>query len=216
MGERDFQNNLLDQYLELNTSQEPDLLRKLRLQTEKEFDQHHMISGHVQGRFLSLMSKLLKPEHILEIGTFTGYATLCLAEGLREDCKITTIDIKADLKSFYQPYFDQSGYASQIQPHIGDAIKYLEKSKETYDLVFLDANKKQYIDYFELLVPRLRRGGVILADNTLWKGKVLEEIESKDKMTQALFDFNQHIVRDKRVDVILLPLRDGISLIRKK
>lgn len=216
MGERDFQNEWLDQYLELNSSPEPALLKKLRTQTIEEFSQHHMISGHVQGRFLSIMSKILKPEHILEIGTFTGYATLCLAEGLRKDCKITTIDINSDLQNFYQPYFTESGYDHQIESLIGDAIQFLEKTEETFDLVFLDANKKQYIDYFELLVPRLNPGGVILADNTLWKGKVLEEIAPKDKMTKALFDFNQHVAQDSRVDVILLPLRDGISLIRKK
>lgn len=216
MGERDFQNEWLDQYLELNSSPEPALLKKLRTQTIEEFSQHHMISGHVQGRFLSIMSKILKPKHILEIGTFTGYATLCLAEGLRKDCKITTIDINSDLQNFYQPYFTESGYDHQIENLIGDAVQYLEKTEETFDLVFLDANKKQYIDYFELLVPRLNPGGVILADNTLWKGKVLEEIAPKDKMTKALFDFNQHVAQDSRVDVILLPLRDGISLIRKK
>jgi len=216
MGDKDFQNEMLDRYLELNSSPEPDLLRKLRINTMNEFSQHHMISGHVQGRFLSTMSKILQPAHILEIGTFTGYATLCLAEGLIEDGKITTIDINPDLQDFYQPYFNVSGFNAQINSLIANAITFLEKSKDTYDLIFLDANKKQYIDYFELLVPRMKPGGVILADNTLWKGKVMQAIDAKDKMTQALFDFNQHITQDTRVEVVLIPLRDGISLIRKK
>lgn len=216
MGEKDFQNEFLDRYLELNSSPEPALLQELRNRTSEEFSQHHMISGHVQGRFLSIISKLIQAEHILEIGTFTGYATLCLAEGLDQNGKITTLDINADLQDFYLPFFSKSGFAPQINAVIRDAIEYLEETNEMYDLVFLDANKKQYIDYFELLVPKLKSNAVILADNTLWKGKVLEEIDYKDKMTKALFDFNQYVVNDERVDVILLPLRDGISLIRKK
>lgn len=216
MGEKDFQNEDLDHYLALNSSPEPELLQKLRQRTSEEFEKHHMISGHVQGRFLSIMSKLKQPQHILEIGTFTGYATLCLAEGLKSDGKITTLDINADLKNFYLPYFSASGFAPQIDAVIQDAVEYLKETNDIYDLVFLDANKKQYIEYFELLIPKLKSNAIILADNTLWKGKVLENPEEHDKMTKALHDFNEYVAQDERVEVILLPLRDGISLIRKK
>ena len=216
MGKNDFQDNQLDSYLEKTATAEPKLLEELRLATIQKMSHHTMISGHVQGRYLSLISKMLQPNHILEIGTFTGYATLCLAEGLVENGKITTLDIDESLQEFYHPFFNKSSLKHKIQPKIGDAVEYLKTTDETYDLVFLDANKRAYIDYFELVVPKLNVGGVILADNTLWKGKVLEEINAKDKMTQALFDFNAHVAKDERVEVVLLPLRDGISLIRKK
>lgn len=216
MGNRDFQDSELDAYLESVSSAETGLLKELRLETEEKFSDWHMLSGHVQGRYLSLISKMLNPGHILEIGTFTGYGTLCLAEGLSENGKITTLDIDASLQEFYLPYFDRSGFREKIEPVIEDAVEYLKKSNDRYDLVFLDANKKKYTEYFELLVPKMNRGGVLLADNTLWKGKVLETIHKDDKMTQALFDFNAHVANDERVEVVLLPLRDGISLIRKK
>lgn len=216
MGKRDFQNEKLDAYLEQNSSNEPQFLSELNQATQAKFNNHHMLSGHVQGRFLSLISKMLRPKHILEIGTFTGYATLCLAEGLPENGKITTIDVDASLQDFYLPFFEKSSFKHQITPIIADAVSYLQRKHEEYDLIFLDANKRKYIDYFELLVPKMRKGSVILADNVLWKGKVLDEIDTKDKMTQALFDFNVHVAKDERVEVVVLPLRDGISLIRKK
>lgn len=216
MGNRDFQDDILDRYLEKNTSPEPALLKELRLKTEEELSNHHMISGFVQGRYLSLISKILRPQHILEIGTYTGYATLCLAEGLVENGHITTIDNNDKMKDFYFPFFENSRFKNKIKPVIADAITYLENSAEEYDLVFLDANKRQYLDYFELILPKIPSGGVILADNTLWKGKVLQEIDPKDKQTRAIDEFNRHLAEDERVESVLLPLRDGITLIRKK
>lgn len=216
MGKADIQNSLLDDYLAINSSVEPTLLKELHLATQEKFYNHHMVSGHVQGRYLSLISKMLNPKHILEIGTFTGYATLCLAEGLGKEGKITTIDINADLQEFYQPFFERSEHSTQIKTVIEDAVAYLENTNESYDLIFLDANKRKYIKYFDLLIPKMKSGSVILADNVLWKGKVLDKIDPKDKMTQALFDFNTYVANDSRVEVVVLPLRDGISLIRKK
>lgn len=216
MGDRDFQDARLDKYLEDNIHPESSLLKELSEKTRQEFVTYHMISGHVQGRFLSLISKMLKPKHILEIGTYTGYATLCLAEGLPDDGKITTIDRNPQLKDFYTPFFERSPYKNKINAVISDAYEYLENSNDTYDLVFLDALKKKYKDYYELLLTKMPSGGVILADNVLWKGKVLEEIEQSDKMTQAIFEFNAYVAKDERVELVLLPLRDGISLIRKK
>lgn len=216
MGQRDYQDEKLDLYLEQNTSIEPQLLSELNKATREKFAHHHMLSGHVQGRLLSMIAQILQPNHILEIGTFTGYATLCLAEGLPPNGKITTIDVDASLEDFYLPFFEKSLFKHQITHVIADAISYLERSHEHYDLIFLDANKTKYIAYFELLVPKMKTGSVIIADNVLWKGKVMEEIAQDDKMTKALHNFNQHVAKDERVEVVLLPLRDGISLIRKK
>lgn len=216
MGNRDFQNEKLDNYLEKVSSPEPQLLKELNEETREKLDNHHMLSGHVQGRLLSLISKILQPKHILEIGTYTGYATLCLAEGLGEKGKITTLDNNPEMQVFYLPYFEKSGYKDKIKAVIADAVPYLEETNEQFDFIFLDANKQKYKAYFELLVPLMPSGGVILADNTLWKGKVLENIDAKDKMTKALDDFNRHVANDERVETVLLPLRDGISLIRKK
>lgn len=217
MGDRDFQDERLDVYLEDNVSPESDLLKRLSKATHNNFVTYHMMSGHIQGRFLSMMAKLMQPKHILEIGTYTGYATLCLAEGLPRDGKITTIDRNPALRDFYTPFFKESAYYDKINAVIADAYDYLVQSDEMYDLVFLDALKKKYKAYYELLLPKMPSGGIILADNVLWKGKVLEkEVEVSDKMTPAIVEFNAYIAKDNRVDVVLLPLRDGISIIRKK
>ncbi|MXV39324.1 methyltransferase [Flavobacteriaceae bacterium Ap0902] len=216
MGDRDFQDHRLDQYLGENTTAEPALLKELAEKTKAEFVTYHMISGHIQGRFLSIISKMMHPNHILEVGTYTGYATICLAEGLAHDGKITTIDRNPALKDFYTPFFERSGYHDKINAVISDAYEYIEQSDEVYDLVFMDALKKRYIDYFELILPKMPSGGIILADNVLWKGKVLEEYEISDKMTPAIMEFNRYVAHDDRVEVVLLPLRDGISVIRKK
>ncbi|MDO5656028.1 MAG: O-methyltransferase [Flavobacteriaceae bacterium] len=216
MGNRDFQDEKLDSYLESVCEKEPALLKELRLKTIENFEAHHMVSGHVQGRFLSLISKILQPRHILEIGTFTGYASLCLAEGLSADGKLTTLEIDEKMAEFYSDYFQKSKFNHQIFPVVEDAISYLQRTDETYDLVFLDANKKKYMTYFDLLVPKMTTGGMILADNTLWKGEVLENRNQQSSLGQAISDFNNHVAKDERVEVVLLPLRDGISLIRKK
>lgn len=205
----------MDYYLELHTSTEPELLRKLREETLKDAPHSHMISGIQQGRFLSVISKMLSPKRILELGTFTGYATLCLAEGLSPNGKITTLDINEALSYLPQKYFAESNYTKQIEFLLEDARSYLSTSTEIFDLVFIDANKGAYVDYFNLVKPRLKSGSIVLFDNVLWYGKVLEE-NPKSKMTKTIINLNNIITKDDDFDSFILPLRDGISMLRKK
>ena len=205
----------MDQYLERHTSQESDLLIRLREETYKNAPQSHMISGIQQGRFLSVISKMLSPNRILELGTFTGYATLCMAEGLAKDGKITTLDINEELAYLPQKYFAESEFSEQIEFKLQDAREYLEDSNEIFDLVFIDANKSAYVDYFHLIKPRLKSGSVVLFDNVLWYGKVLEE-NPKSKMTKKIKELNDIASDDTDFDSFVLPLRDGIHFLRKK
>ncbi len=205
----------MDQYLERHTSQESDLLIRLREETYKNAPQSHMISGIQQGRFLSVISKMLSPNRILELGTFTGYATLCMAEGLAKDGKITTLDINEDLAYLAQKYFAESEFSEQIEFRLQDAREYLKNSDEIFDLVFIDANKSAYVDYFHLVKPRLKSGSVVLFDNVLWYGKVLEE-NPKSKMTKKIKELNDIASDDTDFDSFVLPLRDGIHFLRKK
>lgn len=205
----------MDQYLERHTSQESDLLIRLREDTYKNAPQSHMISGIQQGRFLSVISKMLSPNRILELGTFTGYATLCMAEGLAKDGKITTLDINEDLAYLAQKYFAESEFSEQIEFRLQDAREYLKNSDEIFDLVFIDANKSAYVDYFHLVKPRLKSGSVVLFDNVLWYGKVLEE-NPKSKMTKKIKELNEIASADEDFDSFILPLRDGIHFLRKK
>ena len=205
----------MDQYLERHTSQESDLLIRLREETYKNAPQSHMISGIQQGRFLSVISKMLSPNRILELGTFTGYATLCMAEGLAKDGKITTLDINEDLAYLAQKYFAESEFSEQIEFRLQDAREYLKNSDEIFDLVFIDANKSAYVDYFHLVKPRLKSGSVVLFDNVLWYGKVLEE-NPKSKMTKKIKELNEIASADEDFDGFILPLRDGIHFLRKK
>lgn len=205
----------MDQYLERHTSQESDLLIRLREDTYKNAPQSHMISGIQQGRFLSVISKMLSPNRILELGTFTGYATLCMAEGLAKDGKITTLDINEELAYLPQKYFAESEFSEQIEFRLQDAREYLKNSDEIFDLVFIDANKSAYVDYFHLVKPRLKSGSVVLFDNVLWYGKVLEE-NPKSKMTKKIKELNDIASDDTDFDSFVLPLRDGIHFLRKK
>ena len=205
----------MDQYLERHTSQESDLLIRLREDTYKNAPQSHMISGIQQGRFLSVISKMLSPNRILELGTFTGYATLCMAEGLAKDGKITTLDINEKLAYLPQKYFAESEFSEQIEFRLQDAREYLKNSDEIFDLVFIDANKSAYVDYFHLVKPRLKSGSVVLFDNVLWYGKVLEE-NPKSKMTKKIKELNEIASADEDFDGFILPLRDGIHFLRKK
>ena len=205
----------MDQYLERHTSKESDLLVRLREETYKNTPQSHMISGIQQGRFLSVISKILSPDRILELGTFTGYATLCMAEGLAKDGKITTLDINEELAYLPQKYFAESEFSEQIEFKLQDAREYLENSNEIFDLVFIDANKSAYVDYFHLIKPRLKSGSVVLFDNVLWYGKVLEE-NPKSKMTKKIKELNDIATADADFDSFILPLRDGIHFLRKK
>lgn len=207
----------LEKYLETHTTSVNQLLVQLRRETYQKTTQPHMLSGDYQGQFLSLISKLIQPKMILEIGTFTGYSALCLAEGLQKNGRIITIDRNEELMYLPKKYFAQSSFRNQIEIKIGNALDVLDELKdEIYDLVFIDADKSNYINYFEKIINQVRKGGVILVDNVLWYGKVLEETRSNDKDTKVLKEFNDRISKDKRVEVVILPVRDGISLIRKR
>ena len=205
----------MDDYLEKYCSQEPEILARLREETYRVTEQPHMISGKQQGRFLAIVSKLLSPKNILEIGTFTGYATLCLAEGLAENGKITTLDINEELSYLPKKYFAESDFAEKINFCLQDGREFLQNTDEMYDLVFIDGNKAAYVDYHNLIKLRLRSGGVVLFDNVLWYGKVLEE-NPKSKMTKKIKELNEIVSKDDDFENLILPLRDGINLIRKK
>ena len=204
----------LENYAAQHTEDEPLLLQELNKRTHLNVLQPRMISGHFQGRFLSLLSKMVLPHTILEIGTYTGYATLCLAEGLHPEGVLHTIDIKEELTDLQREFFDRSGYGSQIVQHLGKAADIIPSLNTTFDLVFIDADKQNYAHYFDLVIEKMNRGGIILSDNVLWSGKVVEEVKHNDKHTQALMAYNQKINDDPRVETVLLPIRDGITLSR--
>ncbi|QBO57425.1 O-methyltransferase [Chryseobacterium salivictor] len=205
----------MDRYLENHTSAEPDILKRLRKETFQKTTQPHMISGYLQGRFLALLSKMLQPKNILEIGTFTGYATLCLAEGLSKEGKITTLDINEELAYLPRKYFNESEFADQIDFQLKDAKVFLEETEEIFDFVFIDADKENYVEYFNLIKPKIKSGAVILFDNVLWYGKVLEE-HPKQKSTQIIKELNDMVSKEENFENVILPLRDGLHLIRKK
>ena len=204
----------LENYAAQHTEDEPLLLQELNKRTHLNVLQPRMISGHFQGRFLSLLSKMVQPRTILEIGTYTGYATLCLAEGLHPEGVLHTIDIKEELTDLQREFFDRSGYGSQIVQHLGKAADIIPSLDTTFDLVFIDADKQNYAHYFDLVIEKMNRGAIILSDNVLWSGKVVEEVKHNDKHTQALMAYNQKIKDDPRVETVLLPIRDGITLSR--
>ncbi|WP_332034032.1 O-methyltransferase [Kaistella sp.] len=204
----------MDRYLENHASTEPEILKRLRKETFQKTTQPHMISGYQQGRLLSILSKMLKPEKILEIGTFTGYATLCLAEGLAKEGKITTLDVNEDLAYLPQKYFNESEYSAQIDFRIQDAKDFLKETEEVFDLVFIDADKENYAEYFRLIKPKVKSGSVIMFDNVLWYGKVLEE-NPKQESTKKIKELNDSVAQDTDFENLILPLRDGVNLIRK-
>jgi O-methyltransferase len=205
----------MDDYLEKYCSQEPEILARLREETYRVTEQPHMISGKQQGRLLSIISKILSPKNILELGTFTGYATLCLAEGLMAEGKIITLDINEELSPLPRRYFAESKYSHQIEFRLEDAVDFLKNTEAVFDLVFIDANKGRYVEYFHLIKPRLKSGSVVLFDNVLWYGKVLEE-NLKSKMTKKIKELNEIISKDEDFENVILPLRDGINILRKK
>lgn len=204
----------LELYAEKNSEQEPELLARLNKETHQKVLQPRMLSGHFQGRVLSMLSKIIHPTAILEIGTFTGYATLCLAEGLAPNGVLHTIDIKEELVDFQRKYFDISPWGKQIHQHLGEAVAIIPKLDTRFDLVFIDADKENYLNYFNLIVPMMNPGGIILSDNVLWSGKVLEAVDPKDKSTVSLLEYNTVINNDPRVATVLLPIRDGLTVSR--
>ena len=213
----EFLSEALQSYCEKHSSDEPEILRKLNRHTHAQVLQPRMLSGHLQGRFLSMISKLVKPTYILEIGTYTGYSALCLAEGLVPNGKLFTLDVNPELEDLVNQYIEEAGYKNRIQMIIGDAYQLIRTLPHSFDLVFIDADKSSYSKYFDLLIDKLNTGGIILADNVLWSGKIIDEKSlSKDKDTQSIDAFNKKVQADPRVEVVLLPIRDGITLIRKK
>lgn len=203
------------EYAELHTSSEPELLAELRRETWLKIVNPRMLSGAYQGRLIALLSKLVRPLNILEIGTFTGYATLCLAEGLRENGKIITIDCNEELVDIQKKYISKSKYAPQIDTLLGDALTLISELDIRFDLVFIDADKQNYSTYFDLVIDKLNIGGIILTDNVLWNGKVIENKILSDVDTLSIVQYNKKVQTDIRVETILIPIRDGISITRK-
>ncbi len=210
----DFIDLEIEQYARDFSDAESELLKELNRKTHSQILQARMLSGHLQGRFLSFLSKVHRPKLILEIGTFTGYSALCLAEGLIVNGKIITIDVNEELEDFTRSFFNRSPYAHQIDYRIADAKDEILKISESLDLVFIDADKRNYALYFDLIIDKMNPGGLILLDNVLWSGKILDE-KARDKSTQFIRDFNQKCLLDPRVEKVLLPLRDGLYLLRK-
>ena len=206
----------LEHYIENHSEDEPELLHQLNRETHQKILQPRMLSGHYQGRVLSMISKLVNPKFILEIGTYTGYSAICLAEGLQKDGELHTIDINEELADFQRKYFDQSDYGTQIHQHVGNALEIIPNLDRTFDLVFIDADKENYGNYFHLIIDKLKTGGIILSDNVLWSGKVIEPLNDKDISTKAIFEYNELLKNDERVETIILPIRDGLTISRKK
>ena len=211
----DIVNNKIEDYIRKNSSKEPEILKDLNKETYLKVLNPRMLSGHIQGRFLSIITKLIKPKKILEIGTYTGYSAICMAEGLIENGIIHTIDINEELISIQNKYFAKSKCNNSIIQHVGDARNIIKNINEKFDLVFLDADKENYIEYYELVIEKVKKGGLIIADNVLWTGKVVEPEKDDDQLTQYLIDFNKMINEDDRVENIILPLRDGLNVILK-
>ena len=210
----DFISKKLIEYISENSSKEPKILAKLNEETYQKVLQPRMLSGHIQGRFLSMISKIKSPSCILEIGTYTGYGTLCLAEGLSNGGKIFTIDRNEELLKIQNKYFEMSGKRDKIIQLTGNAKDILENLDETYDIVFIDADKENYIEYFNLVSERLNNNGIIISDNVLWSGKVLNSPSKNDEETNILIEFNKTLNEDERFETIILPLRDGLSISR--
>lgn len=203
----------LQAYLEQHMDAEPELLSHINRETHLKVPMPRMLSGHYQGRLLSMLSRLQSPKRILEIGTYTGYATICLAEGLAEGGIIHTIDINEELEDRVRGYFKNSGFEDRINYHIGNALDIIPNLDETFDLIFIDADKKNNGNYYDLVFDKVRKGGIILVDNVLWSGKVL--LEKSDKDTAQIQDFNEKVTNDKRAEKLILPVRDGLFMIRK-
>lgn len=206
----------IDDYVVRHSEEEPALLKALTRETYQKVLQPRMLSGHYQGRILSVLSKLIRPKTILELGTFTGYSALCLAEGLDKNGVLHTIDINEELVDFQKRYFDKSDYGAQIVQHLGSALDIIPTIETTFDLVFMDADKPNYINYFHQIIDKLNPGGVILSDNVLWSGKVIEPLDPSDISTKIVLEYNRLLKEDSRLETVLLPIRDGLTISIKK
>ena len=204
----------LEDYIEQHSQDEPALLAALNKETYQKILLPRMLSGHFQGRVLSMLSKLIRPKNILEIGTYTGYSALCLCEGMQENGILHTIDIKEELVDFQRKYFDKSPWGNQIVQHLGEAVTIIPNLDIQFDLVFIDADKENYLNYFEMIIPKMNKGGIILSDNVLWSGKVVEPLQPNDISTKILLEYNELLKNDSRIETVLLPIRDGLTVSR--
>jgi predicted O-methyltransferase YrrM len=206
----------IDNYVTNHSQQEPKILQELSKETWQKVLNPRMLSGAFQGRVLSMLTKIIQPKTILEIGTYTGYSTLCFAEGLGESGKIFTIDKNEELETLQNKYFQKSGYRNQIEQFVGNALDIIPTINQKFDLVFIDADKSNYSNYFHLIIDKMNVGGIILSDNVLWSGKVVEKLDPKDKDTKALLAYNKLLNIDTRIETVLLPIRDGLTISRVK
>lgn len=209
-----FLSDELEDYIEQHSENEPTLLAQLNKETFQKVLLPRMLSGRFQGRVLSMLSKLIRPLNILEIGTYTGYSALCLCEGMQEGGQLHTIDIKEELVDFQRKYFDRSPWGAQIVQHLGEALEIIPTIEIKFDLVFIDADKENYINYYEMILPKMNKGGIILSDNVLWSGKILDEVHPNDVSTKVLLEYNLLLKNDPRVETVLLPIRDGLTVSR--
>ena len=206
----------IDNYVVNHSQQEPEILQELSKETWQKVLNPRMLSGAFQGRVLSMISKLIRPTSILEIGTYTGYSALCLAEGMSSEGKIITIDKNEELETLQNKYFEKSGYRNQIEQRVGNAVNIIPKIDRKFDLVFIDADKSNYINYFHLIIDKMNSGGIILSDNVLWSGKIVEALDPKDTDTTVLLAYNKLLNSDDRIETVLLPIRDGLTISRVK
>jgi len=211
----DFLSSEIENYSLSHTSEENDLLKDLNRQTHVQVLQPRMLSGHLQGRILSMFSCMIRPSRVLEIGTYTGYSALCIAEGISENGKIITIDSNKELEPFTRTYFSKSKFNDQIEFIVGNALSVIPQLEETWDMVFIDADKENYLNYYESVLKNVRKGGFIIADNVLWSGKVTQEISPNDNETSGIVEFNKKVNKDSRVENVLVPVRDGLMVLRK-
>tara|TARA_R110002096_G_scaffold276109_1_gene469872 strand:+ start:80177 stop:80821 length:645 start_codon:yes stop_codon:yes gene_type:complete len=203
------------EYAENHSQKESQVLSDLNRSTRAKVLQPRMLSGHLQGRVLSMFSKMIKPQRILEIGTYTGYSAICLAEGLSPEGKLISLDVNEEIEDFAKSYFEKSGFADSIEMIVGDALKIIPQLNEKWDLVFIDADKENYLNYLKLLLDNVNIGGYIIADNVLWSGKVVQEIKEDDEETKALVEFNSWVQENEKLENVLLPIRDGLMVCRK-
>jgi len=204
----------IDNYVVNHSQQEPQLLKELSKETWQKVLNPRMLSGAFQGRVLSMISKLINPKTILEIGTYTGYSALCLAEGMQKNGILHTIDKNEELEELQYKYFEKSQFSNQIKQYVGNAIEIIPSIETKFDLVFIDADKSNYVNYFNLIINKMNSGGVILSDNVLWSGKVVEALNPKDIDTKVLLEYNKLLNTDKRIETVLLPIRDGLTVSR--
>lgn len=212
----EFISSELDEYVCAHTEQEPELLYELNRETNMKVLRPRMLSGHYQGRVLSMLSHMIRPNRILEIGTYTGYSALCLAEGLEPEGTLITIDKNEELETLVRKYVDASPYQNQIDLRVGDAMELVPQLDGEFDLIFIDADKENYLNYYHMVIDKVRVGGYILIDNVLWSGKVIEPLEEGDRDTEVLLELNDYVHFDERVQNVLLPIRDGLTILRKK